>query len=73
MTFWRSARSFLVPEAVSLNTPTTWWPARLAKEITLLAGARLIVGRNTAVDGDLSQLNLLGVRTSRRGKMTHLR
>jgi len=30
ITFLRSKRSFLAPEAVSLKTPTMRWPARLA-------------------------------------------
>jgi hypothetical protein len=30
ITFFRSMRSFLAPDAVSLKTPTIWWPPRLA-------------------------------------------
>ena len=43
MTFLRSTRSFLAPEAVSLNTPTILCPARLAKALLSPAlGARTI-------------------------------
>jgi hypothetical protein len=54
MTFLRSGRSFLEPGAVSLNTPTMRWPARLANARDRVpALAALIVGADPAADGDL--------------------
>src|SRR5262249_6604650 len=70
MTFLRSTRSFLAPEAVSLNTAddvVAGAPGERA-QIPLLALATLIVGSDPAVDGNLSQLNPLGneLRKSRK-------
>src|SRR6516162_5771990 len=56
MTLLRSTRSFLAPEAVSLNTPTILCPARLAKALKSRSW-RTHDCADATVDGNLSQLN----------------